>query len=427
MSSIKSMVLKLCLEAKQALSDSHKNINKFVGGIDTKTKNEILLDVAKSIKSRSGEIIKINSQDINLAKENKIEQSKLDRLLLDENRINALAISLEDIIALDDPTGKILYQTKRDNGLNIRRITVEIGVLLAIFESRPNVALDIAALALKSGNAVILRAGSETINSARILVDIFRESLKKFGVNQNMVQLVDSTNRDYVKWLLKMDNYIDVVIPRGGKSLIEAVMKSTKIPVFKHLDGNCHTYIHQKADCEKARKILLNAKLRRTGICGATESLLIDKKIAKEILPLLAHDLYINGCEMRGDKAAQALDLRIKPAIKKDYYTEYLDKIISIKIVKNLDEAINHINKYSSAHTESIVTEDLEAAQKFFAQINSAIVMHNTSTQFADGGEFGLGAEVGISTGKLHARGPVGLEQLVTYKYLVDANCALRK
>lgn len=421
------MVLKLCLEAKQALSDSHKNINKFVGGIDTKTKNEILLDVAKSIKSRSGEIIKINSQDINLAKENKIEQSKLDRLLLDENRINALAISLEDIIALDDPTGKILYQTKRDNGLNIRRITVEIGVLLAIFESRPNVALDIAALALKSGNAVILRAGSETINSARILVDIFRESLKKFGVNQNMVQLVDSTNRDYVKWLLKMDNYIDVVIPRGGKSLIEAVMKSTKIPVFKHLDGNCHTYIHQKADCEKARKILLNAKLRRTGICGATESLLIDKKIAKEILPLLAHDLYINGCEMRGDKAAQALDLRIKPAIKKDYYTEYLDKIISIKIVKNLDEAINHINKYSSAHTESIVTEDLEAAQKFFAQINSAIVMHNTSTQFADGGEFGLGAEVGISTGKLHARGPVGLEQLVTYKYLVDANCALRK
>ena len=226
---------------------------------------------------------------------------------------------------------------------------------------------------------------------------------------------------------LKMEKFIDVVIPRGGKSLIQAVMKDAKIPVLKHLDGNCHTYIHEKCDHEKARKILFNAKLRRVGICGATESLLIDKKIAKKILPIIAHDLYINGCEMRGDKAAQALDQRIKPAAKKDYYAEYLDKILSIKIVKNIDEAIAHINKYGSAHTESIVTEDAEAAHKFFAQINSAIVMHNASTQFADGGEFGLGAEVGIATGKLHARGPVGLEQLTTYKYLVDADCGLRK
>jgi glutamate-5-semialdehyde dehydrogenase len=223
-----------------------------------------------------------------------------------------------------------------------------------------------------------------------------------------------------------MDEFIDVVIPRGGKSLIEAVMKNTRIPVFKHLDGNCHTYIHQDADFEKARKILLNAKLRRTGICGATESLLIDKKIAKEILPLLAHDLYTNGCEMRGDTAAQKIDSRILKATRKDYATEYLDKIISIKIVKNIDEAIDHINKFGSSHTESIVTENESAAQKFFAGVNSAIVMHNASTQFADGGEFGLGAEVGISTGKLHARGPVGLEQLVIYKYLVDAQCALR-
>ncbi len=419
MTNIKSEVAKICQDVKNASLNA--------GGLDTHLKNQILAEVAQSIRASVADIIKANQTDLKFAKENNIDEAKIDRLTLNESRIEALARCLEEIIALDDPLGKILYEATRVNGLHIRRVTVPIGVLFAIFESRPNVALDIAALALKSGNAVILRSGSESINSAKILVAFFKAALTKFNVDANLIYLVESTNRDYVKWLLKMDKFIDVVIPRGGKSLIEMVMKNTKIPVFKHLEGNCHTYIHEKADFEKARKILLNAKLRRTGICGATESLLIDKKIAAKILPSLAHDLYTNGCEMRGDKASQALDSRILKVTKQDYYAEYLDKIISIKIVKNIDEAIDHINKFGSAHTEAIVTEDADAADKFFAQVGSAIVMHNASTQFADGGEFGLGAEVGISTGKLHARGPVGLEQLVTYKYLVDAQCGLRK
>ncbi len=419
MTTIKSNVKKICENVKKASQDAF--------GISTKTKNEILQDASKSIKSRISEIIAQNQKDVEFALANKIDSAKIDRLILDENRVNSLSDALLEIVKLDDPVGKILYETNRDNGLNIKRVSTPIGVLLAIFESRPNVALDIAALSLKSGNAAILRCGSDCINSAKILVAIFQDSMEKFGVNRDLIQLVDNTNRDYVKYLLKMDKYIDVVVPRGGKSLIEAVMKSTKIPVFKHLDGNCHTYIHEKADFDKARKILLNAKLRRVSVCGATESLLIDRKIAKEILPLIAHDLYVNGCEMRADKASQALDSRIKPAAKKDYSCEYLDKIISIKIVKNIDEAINHINEFGSSHTESIISEDENAAQKFFAKVNSAIVMHNASTQFADGGEFGLGAEVGISTGKLHARGPVGLEQLTIYKYLVEADCGLRK
>jgi len=310
--------------------------------------------------------------------------------------------------------------------LYIRRISVAIGVFLAIFESRPNVACDIAALALKSGNAVILRSGSDSINSAQIIIEIFRDNLTKLNIDPNLIYLVENADRNYVKQLLKMENFIDVVIPRGGKSLIAAITKNTRIPLFKHLEGNCHTYIHEKCDEEKAQKILLNAKLRRVGICGATESLLIDKKIAKHILPKIAQILHVNDCEMRGDKASQKIDSRIKPATNKDYFTEYLDKIISIKIVKNIDEAISHINKYGSSHTECIVSEDENAAQKFFNKINSAIVLHNASTQFADGAEFGLGAEVGISTGKLHARGPVSLEQLTTYKYIVDAKCALR-
>ena len=419
MSNIKAAVNQICLDVKNA---SNKT-----SALNLQSKNQILLDVAASIRRRADDIIAANKIDINFALQNNLDAAKIDRLTLDKNRIEALAASLEEIVNLPDPTGIILYETNRLNGLHIRRISVPIGVILAIFESRPNVACDIAALALKSGNAVILRSGSESINSAQIIAQLFRDVLAQHNIDRNLIYLVESTDRNYVKQLLKMEKFIDVVIPRGGKSLIQAVMKDAKIPVLKHLDGNCHTYIHEKCDHEKARKILFNAKLRRVGICGATESLLIDKKIAKKILPIIAHDLYINGCEMRGDKAAQALDQRIKPAAKKDYYAEYLDKILSIKIVKNIDEAIAHINKYGSAHTESIVTEDAEAAHKFFAQINSAIVMHNASTQFADGGEFGLGAEVGIATGKLHARGPVGLEQLTTYKYLVDADCGLRK
>lgn len=419
MSDVKSKVLKICSDAKKAGAD--------LSQLDLATKDQILLEVVKLLKKHTQKIIKANQKDVKTAKENNLEAAKIDRLVLDEKRIINLANSVKEIIKLPDPVGKILYDASRENGLRIRRISTPIGVLLAIYESRPNVTSDISALALKSGNAVILRCGSDSINSSKVLADIYREALEKFNIDKNAVILVPNVEREYVGELLKMENYIDVVIPRGGKSLIKAVMENTKIPVFKHLDGNCHTYIHEKADVEKARKILLNAKMRRVGICGATESLLIDKKIAKKLLPLIADDLTEVGCEMRGDEEAVAIDLRIKPAQEKDFYTEYLDKIISIKVVKDIDEAIKHIGIYGSSHTESIITEDQKMADKFLKKVNSAIVMHNASTQFADGGEFGLGAEVGIATGKLHARGPVGLEQLTTYKYIVEATCGLRK
>ncbi len=419
MNEIEKKVLKICSDSKKASFD--------IANIDCETKNQVLLEAAKLIKKHSPKIIKANQKDIKIAKENKLDNAKIDRLTLDENRIITLANSVKEVIKLSDPVGKILYETKRDNGLHIKRTTIPLGVLLAIFESRPNVTSDISALSLKSGNSVILRCGSDSINSSKVLADIYREALENFSLDKNAVILVSNTEREYVSELLKMENYIDVVVPRGGKSLIKAVMDHTKIPVFRHLDGNCHTYIHEKADFEKARKILLNAKLRRVGICGATESLLVDHKIAKRILPLVADDLSNMGCEMKGDEESTKIDARIKLATEKDFYTEYLDKIISIKVVKDIDEAIKHISIYGSSHTESIITEEQKSADKFLSRVNSAIVMHNASTQFADGGEFGLGAEVGIATGKMHARGPVGLEQLVTYKYIVEAECALRK
>jgi glutamate-5-semialdehyde dehydrogenase len=419
MSQIKAKVLKICNDAKRASSE--------IAMLDLEAKDKVLSEVVKLLKKHTQKIIKANLKDVKTAKERKLEDSKIDRLTLDEKRIIALINSVKDIAKLPDPVGRILYEASRDNGLNIKRVSVPIGLLLTIFESRPNVASDVAALALKSGNAVILRCGSDSINTSKILVDIYREALEKVGFNKDAIILVPNVEREFVTELLKMDSHIDVVIPRGGKSLIKAIMDNTRIPLFKHLEGNCHTYIHEKADFEKARKILLNAKMRRVGICGATESLLIDKKIAKKILPSIAEDLANSGCEMRGDEFACELDKRIKLADEKDFFTEYLDKIISIKIVKDIDEAIKHISIYGSSHTESIITEDKIASEKFLKKVNSAIVMHNASTQFADGGEFGLGAEVGISTGKLHARGPVGLEQLTTYKYLVEADFALRK
>jgi len=419
MNEVKAKVLKICNDAKKASSE--------IATLDSATKDQVLLEVVKLLKKHTQKIIKANQKDVKIAKEHKLDAAKIDRLVLDEKRIMGLANSVKDIIKLSDPVGRILYDASRENGLRIRRVSTPIGVLLAIYESRPNVTSDIAALALKSGNAVILRCGSDSINSSKILADIYREALEKFEIDKDAVILVPNIEREYVSELLRMENHIDVVIPRGGKSLIKAVMENTKIPVFRHLDGNCHTYINEKADFDKARKILLNAKMRRLGICGATESLLIDKKIAKKILPLIADDLVEVGCEMRGDEQAVEIDSRIKLAEEKDFYTEYLDKIISIKIVRDIDDAIKHIGIYGSSHTESIITEDSKAAERFLKKVNSAIVMHNSSTQFADGGEFGLGAEVGIATGKLHARGPVGLEQLTTYKYIVEANCGLRK
>jgi glutamate-5-semialdehyde dehydrogenase len=419
MSEVKSKILKICNDVKKASGE--------LAILDSTVKDQVLHEVMRLLKKHMPKIIKANQKDVKTAKENRLDAAKIDRLMLDEKRILGLINSVKDIIKLPDPTGKTLWETKRESGLHIKRVSTPIGVLLAIYESRPNVTSDIAALALKSGNAVILRCGSDSINSSKVLADIYREALERFNLDKNSVVLVPNVEREYVSELLKMDNHIDVVIPRGGKSLIKAVMENTKIPVFRHLDGNCHTYIHEKCDVEKARKILLNAKMRRVGVCGATESLLIDRKIAKKLLPIFADDLVQAGCEMRGDEESVEIDKRIKRAEEKDFYTEYLDKIISIKVVRDVDDAIRQIATYGSSHTESIITEDKAAAQTFLKRVNSAIVMHNASTQFADGGEFGLGAEVGIATGKLHARGPVGLEQLTIYKYIVEADFAIRK
>ena len=419
MNQLKAEILEICQKAKESV--------KSMALLDENTKNNILLEVKNLIILNQEKILEANDIDVKNAQKNQLESSKIDRLILNKDKILAMAKSIDEIVKLPDPVGKIIFETNRPNGLNIKRISTPIGVLLTIYEARPNVTLDVAMLSIKSGNVAILRSGSEALNSSKILASFFQEALKKFNVNENAITFCKNPHRDLVKGLLKMDKFIDVVIPRGGKSLILAVSKQSKIPVFKHLDGNCHTYIHEKADFEKARKILLNAKMRRVGICGATESLLIDKKIAPQIIPILIDDLTNLGCEVRGSSDAKRIDARIKNASIKDYYTEYLDKILSLKIVKNIDEAIAHIDKFGSSHTESIVTEDKEMAQKFLNQVNSAIVMHNASTQFADGGEFGFGAEVGIATGKIHARGPVGLEQLTIYKYQIVADCAIRQ
>ena len=410
----------------QIIAQDAKAASLEIADLSTDLKNKILLQISQNIRANKAQIIAANKSDVELALQNNLDKAKIDRLILDEKRIENLANAVADIAVLPDPIGKILYDVNRPNGLHIRRISVPIGVILAIYESRPNVTSDIAALGFKSGNAVILRSGKESFKTSQKIAEIYQSTLHEFGVNPDCVSYVQITDRDYIKELLKLDKFIDVVIPRGGKNLIKAIIKSTRIPVFKHLDGNCHTYIESSADLQKAIKITANAKMRRVGVCGATESLLIDQKIAKEFLPKIIDELNKLSCEVRGDKAAQKIDSRVLKANDKDFYAEYLDAILSVKIVKNIDAAIVHINKYSSAHTESIITENQNQAEKFFQKINSAIVMRNASTQFADGGEFGMGGEVGISTGKLHARGPVGLEQLTIYKYIVEANCGLR-
>ena len=419
MTIIKQEVKNICLSCKLA----QKNISN----LESSIKNKILSFTSELIKQNIVKIVKANKIDLENATKNNIGSAKIDRLKLDENRIQSMVKSIEDIIKQKDPTNQVIYNAKPGNGLDIKRITTPIGIIMAVYESRPNVTSDIAALALKSGNVAILRCGSDSINSSTVIAHLYQKALQHFNIDKNAITLISNPERQYVNELLKMDQYIDVVIPRGGKSLIKAISKKSKIPLFKHLDGNCHSYIHELCDINKARKIILNAKMRRVGICGATESIVIDQKISHKIIPLICDDLIEHNCEIVGDLASQKIDNRIKKAKNIDFATEYLDKKISIKIVKNISQAINHINKYSSNHTESIITQDTKSANRFLKEIDSAIIMHNASTQFADGGEFGMGCEVGIATGKLHARGPVGLEQLTTYKYIVSANCAIRK
>jgi glutamate-5-semialdehyde dehydrogenase len=380
-------------------------------------RNDALRAAGRHLRDSRAEILAANRLDLDAAAG--LTGPLRDRLRLSEAGIDAMARGLEDIADLPDPLGTVLAEWDRPNGLHIARVRVPLGVIGVIYESRPNVTADAGALCLKAGNAAILRGGSESLHSATAIAACLAQGLTEAGLPETAIQLVPTTDRAAVGMMLTMTGSIDVIIPRGGKSLTARVAAESRIPVIKHLDGLCHVYVHGAADPAMARAIVLNAKMRRTSVCGAAETLLIDRACAAAVLPGILDDLAAAGCELRGDAMTTALDARVRPATEADWDTEYLDAILSIKQVEGLAEAIAHINHHGSHHTDSIVTADAAAAERFMAQIDSAIVLWNASTQFADGGEFGMGAEIGISTGKLHARGPVGAEQLTSYKYIV--------
>jgi glutamate-5-semialdehyde dehydrogenase len=378
------------------------------------------------MRASANALIAANARDLDEAKRDKLTDAMIDRLALDQKRIEAMAKGLEEVAALPDPVGALMAEWQRPNGLAIQRVRVPLGVIGIIYEARPNVTADAGALCLKSGNAAILRGGSDSFHSSTAIMECLTRGLSDAGLPPASLQYVPTRDRAAVGEMLAMPDLIDVIVPRGGKSLIERVQNESKIPVFAHLEGLCHVYVDRDADIEMARKITLNAKMRRTSVCGATETLLVDEAIAKRALPPILDDLIKAGCEVRGDASTRALESRAKPATEQDWTTEYLDAIISVRVVQGVDQAIEHIARYGSQHTDSIVTENRATAEKFLNRVDSAIVLHNASTQFADGGEFGMGAEIGISTGRLHARGPVGVEQLTTFKYVVRGNGQVR-
>ena len=390
----------------------------------TEQKNTALTVAAEVLRRNGDALLEANARDLAAVQQLGKPESFIDRLRLTPDRVAAMAAALETIAALPDPVGRVLATINRPNGLIITRVACPLGVIGMIYESRPNVGADAGALCLKSGNAVILRCGSESLNSTRMIVACLAEGLQQAGLPAACVQLVDNTDRAAVTALLRCTAYIDLVIPRGGRSLVELVRDEARVPTLLHLDGNCHTYIHQDANLDKAVAIVRNAKMRRTGVCGATESLVIDRAVAGQFLPRLMAALP--DCEVRGDATAQASDSRIIAATDADWDTEYLDAILSVKCVDGLEEALAFVAAHSSQHTDAIITENAAAAAAFQQTIDSAIVMHNASTQFADGGEFGMGAEIGIATGKMHARGPIGLEQLTSFKYLVNGQGQIR-
>jgi glutamate-5-semialdehyde dehydrogenase len=400
----------------QQLGQRAKAASRGLLGASTEAKNFALLEAAKALREASAELIAANEKDVESVAGSKPD-SFIDRLRLDNDRIEGMASALEQIAELPDPVGRKLATFERPNGLTIERVAVPIGVIGMIYESRPNVGADASALCLKSGNAVILRGGSESRHSTRTIVECMRAGLKAAGLPEDAVQTVQTTSREAVSELLRSVDTVDLVIPRGGRGLVELVRDQAKVPTLLHLDGNCHSYIHEDADLGKSVAIVKNAKLRRTGICGATESIVVDDAVADEVIPMLLDAM--TDCEFRGDARSISADARVKPANEDDYDTEYLDAIASIKVVSGLTEAIDFVSRHSSGHTDAILTEDRDAALAFLTAIDSAVVMHNASTQFSDGGEFGMGAEIGIATGKMHARGPVGLEQLTSFKYLV--------
>ena len=419
MSAIEETVNQIGIQAKAA--------SKELARISGAKKNEALLAMAKHILANEKTIITSNEKDIKNAKQKGLSESFIDRLQLDSESIASIANTLKDIASFEDPVGKVLVNWTRPNGLQISRVSTPLGVIGIIYESRPNVTADAGALCLKSGNASILRGGSDSLHSSLAIHTCLVKGLKEAGISEHAIQIINDTDREVVKLMLQgINKSIDVIVPRGGKSLVAEVEKEAKVPVFGHLEGICHIYVDKEADEDKSVNVCLNAKMRRPGICGAVETILIHKDIADSFIPLIVDALSAQACEVRGCKISQSLSDQVLPATEEDWSTEYLLPIVSIKVVESTEDAVSHIEQYSTGHTESIMTENLDTASYFQKIIDSAIVMHNTSTQFADGGEFGLGGEIGIATGKFHARGPVGIEQLTSFKYLVNGNGHIR-
>ena len=419
MSAIEETVNQIGIQAKAA--------SKELARISGAKKNEALLAMAKHILANEKTIITSNEKDIKNAKQKGLSESFIDRLQLDSESIASIANTLKDIASFEDPVGKVLVNWTRPNGLQISRVSTPLGVIGIIYESRPNVTADAGALCLKSGNTSILRGGSDSLHSSLAIHACLVKGLKEAGISEHAIQIINDTDREVVKLMLQgINKSIDVIVPRGGKSLVAEVEKEAKVPVFGHLEGICHIYVDKEADEDKSVNVCLNAKMRRPGICGAVETILIHKDIADSFIPLIVDALSAQACEVRGCKISQSLSDQVLPATEEDWSTEYLLPIVSIKVVESTEDAVSHIEQYSTGHTESIMTENLDTASYFQKIIDSAIVMHNTSTQFADGGEFGLGGEIGIATGKFHARGPVGIEQLTSFKYLVNGNGHIR-
>ena len=386
-----------------------------------------LTKIAERIRALSKQIVAANQLDLSNANDKQLPSSFVDRLKLTPERINNMAAGVENIAQMSDPLGKTLSKWNVESGLEIERISTSLGTIGIIYESRPNVTIDAGALCLKSGNSAILRGGSDSFYTSSFLTELMQECLSEVKLPKSAIQMIPTSDREAVNVLLQAAGKIDVIVPRGGKSLVSLVQEVARVPVFSHLEGICHIYIAEEADPDMAREITLNAKMRRTGICGACETLLVDKSVSRDLLPDISDSLLKAGCELRGDEEVRKILPSIKKADEEDWHTEYLDAILSIKIVENFETAIKHINKYSSGHTESIITQNKKLAERFLAEVDSAIVMTNASTQFADGGEFGMGAEIGIATGKLHARGPVGADQLTSFKYIVRGHGETRK
>ena len=390
-------------------------------------KDRALEQMAAAVRAQKTQILAANAEDLGEARSGGLTGAFLDRLALNDARVEAMVAGIEAVRALQDPVGRITESWTRPNGMTIERVRVPLGVIGIIYESRPNVTADAGALCLKSGNAAILRGGSDSLRSSRAIVAALTQGLREAGLPEAAIQLVPTRDRAAVGLMLGgLDGAIDVIVPRGGSSLVARVQSEARVPVFAHLEGVCHVYVDKAASLDMAKKIVLNAKMRRTGVCGAAETLLVDRAAAATHLKPLIVMLIEAGCEIRGDKAAQAVDSRVKPASEEDWATEYLDAIIAAGVVDGVDAAVAHIERYGSHHTDAIVTDDRSVAEKFLREVDSAIVLHNASTQFADGGEFGFGAEIGIATGRLHARGPVGVEQLTTFKYRIRGNGQIR-